>query len=62
MLKLANETASKKKNNKKKKNANKNKEPTHTSNGDARVDKDEIDDEPDTPTTAVSLRRELRSS
>ncbi|KAM0252173.1 hypothetical protein ACHAQJ_007831 [Trichoderma viride] len=49
---LTSNSASKKKNNKKKKNANKNKEPAQTSNGDARVDKDEIDDEPDTPTTA----------
>lgn len=47
-------TAAKKKNNKKKKNANKGKEPAQTSNGDARIDKDELDDEPDTPTTAVS--------
>ncbi|KAM6483843.1 hypothetical protein HDV62DRAFT_379304 [Trichoderma sp. SZMC 28011] len=45
-------TAAKKKNNKKKKNANKSKEPAQTSNGDARIDKDELDDEPDTPTTA----------
>ncbi|PTB53046.1 hypothetical protein M431DRAFT_88721 [Trichoderma harzianum CBS 226.95] len=45
-------TAAKKKNNKKKKNANKSKEPAQTSNGDARIDKDELEDEPDTPTTA----------
>ncbi|KAL7942054.1 hypothetical protein V8C42DRAFT_333463 [Trichoderma barbatum] len=50
--KASNGTAAKKKNNKKKKNANKTKEPAQTSNGDARVDKDELDDEPDTPTTA----------
>lgn len=61
MLKLANETAAKKKNNKKKKNANKNKEPAQTSNGDARIDKDELDDEPDTPTTAVSPCRSFDS-
>jgi hypothetical protein len=50
-----NDTAAKKKSNKKKKNANKNKEPAQTSNGDARIDKDEADEEPETPTTAVSL-------
>lgn len=55
MLKLANEAAAKKKSNKKKKSANKNKESTQPSNGDIKVDKDEIEDEPDTPTTAVSL-------
>ncbi|KAL5084616.1 hypothetical protein Trisim1_011617 [Trichoderma cf. simile WF8] len=49
---LASNSAAKKKNNKKKKNANKSKEPAQTSNGDARIDKDELDDEPDTPTTA----------
>ncbi|EHK18265.1 uncharacterized protein TRIVIDRAFT_159025 [Trichoderma virens Gv29-8] len=48
----SNGTAAKKKNNKKKKNASKTKEPAQTSNGDARLDKDELDDEPDTPTTA----------
>lgn len=47
-----NDTAAKKKSNKKKKNANKNKEPAQTSNGDARIDKDEADEEPETPTTA----------
>lgn len=57
MLKLANEAAAKKKSNKKKKNANKNKEPAPPSNGDIKVDKEELDDEPDTPTTAVSLCR-----
>ncbi|KAL6832060.1 hypothetical protein V8C40DRAFT_237767 [Trichoderma camerunense] len=45
-------TAAKKKNNKKKKNANKSKEPAQTSNGDARIDRDELEDEPETPTTA----------
>ncbi|KAH0527384.1 hypothetical protein TsFJ059_002388 [Trichoderma semiorbis] len=49
---LASNSAAKKKNNKKKKNANKSKEPAQTSNGDARIDKDELEDEPDTPTTA----------
>lgn len=48
-------TAAKKKSNKKKKNANKNKEPAQTSNGDARFDKHEVDEEPETPTTAVSF-------
>ncbi|KAK4068301.1 uncharacterized protein Triagg1_7544 [Trichoderma aggressivum f. europaeum] len=49
---LTSNSAAKRKNNKKKKNANKSKEPAQTSNGDARIDKDELDDEPDTPTTA----------
>ncbi|KAL9473514.1 hypothetical protein ACSS6W_007894 [Trichoderma asperelloides] len=51
---LTSSPAAKKKSNKKKKNANKNKESAQPSNGDIKVDKDEIDDEPDTPTTAVS--------
>lgn len=55
MLKLADAAAAKKKSNKKKKNANKTKEAAPPSNGDVKVDKDEVDDEPDTPTTAVSL-------
>ncbi|KAM0469826.1 hypothetical protein ACHAPX_010273 [Trichoderma viride] len=49
---LTSSPAAKKKSNKKKKNANKNKEAAQPSNGDVRVDKDEVDDEPDTPTTA----------
>ncbi|UKZ96266.1 uncharacterized protein TrAFT101_011066 [Trichoderma asperellum] len=49
---LTSSPAAKKKSNKKKKNANKNKESAQPSNGDIKVDKDEIDDEPDTPTTA----------
>ncbi|KAL6861967.1 golgi matrix protein [Trichoderma novae-zelandiae] len=49
---LPSNSAAKKKNHKKRKNANKNKEPAQTSNGDARVDRDEPDDEPETPTTA----------
>lgn len=49
---LPSNPAAKKKSNKKKKNANKNKEPAQTSNGDARIDKDEADEEPETPTTA----------
>lgn len=60
MLKPANEAAAKKKSNKKKKNANKNKESAQPSNGDIKVDKDEIDDEPDTPTTAVSVCRDVQ--
>jgi hypothetical protein len=60
VLKLANEVAAKKKGNKKKKNANKNKEATQPINGDVKVDKDEIDDEPDTPTTAVGLYRDVQ--
>ncbi|KAL6895157.1 hypothetical protein GGI43DRAFT_386279 [Trichoderma evansii] len=49
---LTSSPASKKKSNKKKKNANKNKESAPPSNGDIKVDKEELDDEPDTPTTA----------
>ncbi|KAL7966698.1 hypothetical protein HDV63DRAFT_164965 [Trichoderma sp. SZMC 28014] len=49
---LTSSPAAKKKSNKKKKNANKNKEAAQPSNGDVKVDKDEIDDEPETPTTA----------
>lgn len=49
---LPSNPAAKKKSNKKKKNANKNKEPAQTSNGDARFDKHEVDEEPETPTTA----------
>lgn len=60
MLKLADAAAAKKKSNKKKKNANKNKEAAPPGNGDVKVDKDEVDDEPDTPTTAVSLCRDFQ--
>jgi hypothetical protein len=46
--------AAKKKNNKKKKNANKNKDSSQPSNAALNKDEEEADEEPDTPTTAVS--------